>query len=54
MGPGGSGLPGALGTCALAKIMDATKKIATQNRSNKQDPRTLTAEGRLESPSRRC
>src|ERR1700681_592026 len=38
MGPGGSGLPGALGACALARMMDASKKIAGKTRWNKQDP----------------
>src|SRR6266436_143467 len=32
MGPGGSGLPGALGACALARTMDANRKIAGQTR----------------------
>jgi hypothetical protein len=38
MGPGGSGLPGALGACALARMMDASRKIAGKTRWNKQDP----------------
>src|ERR1700674_4960386 len=38
MGPGGSGLPGALGACALGRMMDASKKIAGKTRWNKQDP----------------
>jgi len=38
MGPGGSGLPGALGACALARMMDANKTIAGKTRWNKQDP----------------
>jgi len=38
MGPGGSGLPGALGACALARMMDANRKIARKIRWNKQDP----------------
>src|SRR5712671_6408420 len=38
MGPGGSGLPGTLGACALARMMDANRKIAGQTRWNKQDP----------------
>src|ERR1700674_3671588 len=37
MGPGGSGLPGALGACALARMMDANRKIAGTTRSNTQD-----------------
>src|SRR2546430_15039853 len=38
MGPGGSGLPGALGACALARTMDANRKIAGQTRWNKWIP----------------
>jgi hypothetical protein len=38
MGPGGSGLPGALGAWALARMMDANRKIAGKTRWNKQDP----------------
>src|SRR5437660_8287664 len=38
MGPGGSGLPGALGACALARMMDANRKIAGQTRWNKGIP----------------
>src|ERR1700687_2648899 len=38
MGPGGSGLPGALGACALARMIDANRKIAGKIRWNKQDP----------------
>src|SRR5882762_10732776 len=38
MGPGGSGLPGALGACALARMMDANTKIAGQTRWNKGIP----------------
>src|SRR5258708_37128403 len=38
MGPGGSGLPGALGAWALARMMDANRKIAGQTRWNKQYP----------------
>jgi hypothetical protein len=38
MGPGGSGLPGALGACALARMMDASRKIAGKTRWNKKDP----------------
>src|SRR5216684_4260248 len=38
IGPGGSGLPGALGACALAGIMDASRKIAGKTRWIKQDP----------------
>src|ERR1700681_3748116 len=38
MGPGGSGLPGALGACALARMIDANRKIAGKTRWNKQDP----------------
>src|ERR1700682_4252268 len=38
MGPGGSGLPGALGACELARMMDANKTIAGKTRWNKQDP----------------
>src|SRR6202043_4274611 len=38
MGPGGSGLPGALGACALARMIDANRKIAGQTRWNKRDP----------------
>src|SRR5258708_38773289 len=38
MGPGGSGLPGALGACALARMMDANRKITGKTRWNKQDP----------------
>jgi hypothetical protein len=38
MGPGGSGLPGALGACALARMMDASRKIAGKTRWNKQGP----------------
>src|SRR5208337_2227678 len=38
MGSGRSGLPGALGACALARVMDANRKIAGNIRSNKQDP----------------
>src|SRR3981081_591985 len=38
MGPGGSGLPGALGACALARTMDANRKIAGQTRWNKGIP----------------
>src|SRR5260370_32140855 len=37
-GPGGSGLPGAVGACALARMMDANRKIDGKTRSNKQDP----------------
>src|SRR5271157_414477 len=37
MGPGGSGLPGVLGACALARMMDANTKIAGQTRWNKQE-----------------
>src|SRR6202521_1426522 len=36
-GPGGNGLPGALGACALARMMDANRKIAGTTRSNTQD-----------------
>ena len=50
-GPGGSGLPGALGACALARMMDVNKKIGGTIRWNKQYPQTLTAAGAdLESP----
>ena len=38
MGPGGSGLPGALGACALARMMDADRKIAEKTRWDKLDP----------------
>src|SRR6266404_3839678 len=38
MGPGGSGLPGALGACALARMMDANRKIAGQTRWNNGIP----------------
>src|ERR1700716_2475986 len=38
MGPGGSGLPGALGACALARMMDANRKIAGNIRWNKRNP----------------
>src|SRR6266853_4959502 len=38
MGPGGSGLPGALGACALARTMDANRKIAGQTRWNRSEP----------------
>ena len=38
MGPGGSGLPGALGACALARMMDARRKITGKTRWIKQDP----------------
>src|ERR1700716_3634441 len=38
IGPGGSGLPGALGACALARMMDANRKIAGNIRWNKRDP----------------
>src|SRR6266851_4871733 len=38
IGPGGSGLPGALGACALAGIKDASRKIAGKTRWIKQDP----------------
>jgi hypothetical protein len=38
MGPGGSGLPGALGAWALARMRDANRKIAGKIRWNKQDP----------------
>src|SRR6266446_7611595 len=38
IGPGGSGLPGALGACALARTMDANRKIAGQTRWNKGIP----------------
>src|ERR1700688_3919627 len=38
MGPGGSGLPGALGAWALARMKDANRKIARKIRWNKQDP----------------
>jgi hypothetical protein len=38
MGPGGSGLPGALGACAPARMMDANRKIAGNIRWNKRDP----------------
>src|ERR1700693_1437903 len=38
IGPGGSGLPGALGAWALARMMDANRKIAGKIRWNKQDP----------------
>src|SRR6202158_273114 len=37
MGPGGSGLPGALGACALARMIGANRKIAGNTRWNKQD-----------------
>src|SRR5208282_285671 len=37
MGPGGSGLPGALGACALARTTDANRKIAGTIRCNKQN-----------------
>jgi hypothetical protein len=36
-------LPGALGACARARMMDANKKIAARNRWNKQDTHILTA-----------
>src|ERR1700716_1702762 len=38
MGPGGSGLPGALGACAPARMMDANRKIAGNIRWNKRNP----------------
>src|ERR1700686_5555176 len=38
MGPGGSGLPGALGACAVARMMDANRKIGGKTRWNTQDP----------------
>src|ERR1700675_754368 len=38
MGPGGSRLPGALGACAVARMMDANRKIAGKTRWNKQYP----------------
>src|SRR5260370_4200912 len=38
MGPGGSGLPGALGACALARMTDARRKITGKTRWIKQDP----------------
>jgi hypothetical protein len=38
MGPGGSGLPGALGACALAGMMDAKRTITGKTRWIKQDP----------------
>jgi hypothetical protein len=38
MGPGGSGLPGALGACALARMMDARRTITGKTRWIKQDP----------------
>jgi len=38
MGPGGSGLAGALGACALARMIDANRKIAGQTRWNKRIP----------------
>src|SRR5271157_1313615 len=40
MGPGGSGLPGALGAWALARLMDANRKIGGRTRWNTQDPQT--------------
>jgi hypothetical protein len=36
MGPGGSGLPGPLGACALTKRMEAKRNNAIKNRSTKQ------------------
>src|ERR1019366_6809142 len=51
MGPAGSGLPGALGAWALARMMEVNRKIAGKTRWSKQDPHTLTAAGAdLESP----
>src|SRR6266436_465748 len=38
MGPGGSGLPGALGACPLARTMDANRRIAGHTRWNKGIP----------------
>src|SRR5271167_1280271 len=37
MGPGGSGLPGALGACALAKAMAVDRKISVHIRRNTQE-----------------
>src|SRR5260370_36439427 len=37
MGPGGSGLPGALGACPLVRMTDANRKIARYIRWNKTE-----------------
>src|SRR6266403_1091104 len=49
MGPGGSGLPGALGACALARTMDANRKIAGQTRWDNGIPLSV-----LSSQNRMC
>jgi len=44
MGPGGSGLPGALGGCALAGMMDAKRNVAAAICWNKEYLHVLTTD----------
>jgi hypothetical protein len=44
MGPGGSGLPGALGACAVARTTDAKRKIAVYIFCDKQDSSRLSSQ----------
>jgi hypothetical protein len=43
MGPGGSGLPGALGAWALSRVMDVNTTIVSRSLENKQNSNVLTA-----------
>lgn len=53
IGPGGSGLPGALGACAFTKNANAIRNKARENRCNKRSsPHGHRRSGRSESPSR--